>query len=693
MSKLGSLLAIVALFLSAGPLLAQANKKPAPKAPAKPAPQKSTHPNVFTRSLPGGMVSETSKKVAGLFRENKFAEAEKLLLEAIAKPDATAVDFFNLACAQSKLNKKDEALKHLAAAFDKGFSKVSVLKEDPDLINLHGDPRYAEIVRRAEERIEKLERPTPPAPALVDGDVALVAPENTAWDERRDLFLVAFRLPENGKRRTAPAVVGNGAVGEKIRKWQAEGAAAGLYGILYDNQDRDHSLLKVKDFPQLTSVEYCADAKAISLDHGVQTRLLFNLPTIGNSSTAIVSQPFWRSQPRYAQASRHMMAIQYAQYSYNHLYFYPEHRDYDPGRNGAKVGDDSGFGDVFLANTPYVVISQGSSGSDRPFMNAFACTLAAFTPQTQQKLIEKRILAPTLQMIFRRANKQVQSDDDYLAGKAHPPVFQAEQIDLDRMVQLAHDMPADQIPPAVQLLVVEEDEPKPGVDFFDNIATEKLFDTPGAIARIYRSTARERRIVVSAEKSFDVNGRPLTFHWALLQGQSDGVQITPLNEQKSVVEIRVRWHERFPIAPGSKMESNRVDIGAFVHNGAYYSAPAFISFYFPDCEKRIYNDQGKIASVEYRSRAAGGNYVDPLIYAWRDWRDEYHYDAAGTLTGWTRIRKNAREEFAANGELILERDAQGKPTKTRAVRYRAAQKAPTQAPVLEQVVVDDPAAG
>ena len=371
----------------------------------------------------------------------------------------------------------------------------------------------------------------------------------------------------------------------------------------------------------------------------------------------------------------------YQQYAGNHLYLYPEHRDYDPGRNS----QDGGYGDTYPANTPYVITSQGSSYTDQPFLHAVACTLAAFQPQTRDKLVESKLLMPAVQMIFRRSNKQVASDEDYLTGKAHPAVFAGEQLDVERMVKLAHEIKADEIPPMIQLQVVKEDDFVRGIHYFEPVPTEKLFDTPAAIARVWRSTARERRMVVTAATSYDANSRPLKFHWAVLQGRPERIEIKPLKEDGSLVEIKLQWHERFPISEGSKMETNRIDIGAFAHNGAHYSAPAFVTFYCLDDETRKYNAAGQPEAMEYKSLAKGGNYADPAVHTLRDWRDEYQYDDGGRLTGWTRIRGEEREFFTAHGHLIVEKDAQGRAAKAKAVIYVVKDFQPGKAPFIEQI--------
>ena len=518
-------------------------------------------------------------------------------------------------------------------------------------------------------------------PRLIAKNVAEVGLENTAWDAQLQQFKPAFRFADGDPRKSAEAVTGHGAAGDFVRQWQKEGTAAGLFGVLYDNLDRDHSNLPLGEFPQLTGVEYSEAAKKAGIDMGLQRRVTFAQPTFGNSSTALTNGPFWRSQTRIAQVDAQATERLYQQYVGNHLYLYPEHRDYDPGHNGA--GD--GYGDAYTANTPYVITSQGSSYTDQPFLHAVACTLAAFQPTTRDKLVESKLLMPAVQMIFRRSNKQLASDADYLSGKAHPPVFSGEQLDVERMVELAHEIKPDEIPPMIQLQVVKEDNFVRGIHYFEPVPTEKLFDTPAAIARVWRSTARERRMVVTAATSYDANARPLKFHWVVLQGRPERIEIKPLKEDGSLVEIKTQWHERFPISEDSKMESNRIDIGAFAHNGVHYSAPGFVTFYCLDDETRKYNAAGQPELVEYKSLASGGNYADPAVHTLRDWRDEYQYDDDGKLTGWTRIRGEAREFFTAHGHLILEKDSLGRAAKVKAVIYVVMDFQPGKAPFIEQI--------
>jgi hypothetical protein len=392
---------------------------------------------------------------------------------------------------------------------------------------------------------------------------------------------------------TRPVTKASGPVGDLLKKWWAGGIAAGNSGDRYDNRDGGHSGLDIGPYPQLGKIEYSDAERKMGIHWALQGRVAPGV-VFGNSSTS-AGVTNGGSNPRMAYSHPRGLALLYAQYRNSNIYIYPEHRDHDPGRNGWPAG----YGDVFPTNTPYLVISQGSSGSDRPFMRAVPFVLAALRPDVKRKLVETGLLMPTVQMILRMSAKGVAGPNDYLTGKAHPTVFDGKVVDDVKMVETAHAITLDSIPPMVQLRVTEEDEPAPGRDFFDAYPTERLADTPAVIARIYRSCRPSRRMVASAQASYDVNSRPLKFRWVVLRGDATRIRLKPMNEAGSVCEITVPWPERRPIAPAAEMESNRIDIGVFVNNGAYYSAPGFITFFGLDDEARTYDAEGRPVEIGY----------------------------------------------------------------------------------------------
>ena len=389
-----------------------------------------------------------------------------------------------------------------------------------------------------------------------------------------------------------PVAVNGGEIGDKLRKWYDQGTAAGNAGDHYDNRDGGHSLLDLAAYPQVQKVEYTEEQIKTRQNWGMQKKVLPYV-VFGNSSTS--AQPRQGgSIPRTYYTSPSGPAFLFAQYVRNNLYVYPEHLDHDPGRNGL-----GGYGDLFPTNTPCLIISQGSSGSDQAFMRMMPYVLASFRPEVKKRLVETGLLMPVVQMILRSTNKSLENGRDYLTGKAHPSVFAGRDVDALAMIEMAHKITLSTIPPIALIKAVEETTPINGVDYFEPEITEKLADTPVAIARIFRGSGFSRKIIVSAEESRDVNHRPLKYYWVVLRGDPDRITIKYRNQSQSAAEITVPYRETAPVAADSQLESNRIDIGVFVHNGVYYSPPAFITFYTLDSEARTYSSDHRPIEIGY----------------------------------------------------------------------------------------------
>jgi hypothetical protein len=614
--------------------------------------------SIFQRPFQQAAVLELQRQMVLLSRMGNRDGAEKAAAAATQRMPDNPVTYYNLACMLAINGKTEDAFVSLNEAIQRGFRNPKVIEGDKDLASLRDDDRFQQALQAAAVPFEQEARKI--KPAAVKNGVGMVTSANTEWVARRNALIAHFEV-DREKLQKLPIVNRHGTTGALLRKWYAEGTAAGLVGDYYDNHDHDHSNLGYKDFPQLSRIEYGPEPRKHNISNGLQRFMFFNGATIGNSSTANVQAPFWRSMSRLFMVDERAAMQAYNQYFGNHMYFYPEHRDYDPGS----------YGDTYPANTPFVITSQGSSYSDKPFMDAVVCTMAAFRPEVKTILLSRGTLMPTVQMIFRYSNKQAQSDEKYTSGAAHPVVFDSKQIDVEHMVTMAHDIQPNDIPPIVQMKIVAEDRGVLGRDFFHSNATEALFTTPVAIARIYRTLKAKKTMVVDASGSRDPNQQDLKWTWSILQGNRNKVKVRPLNAEGSIAEITIYYHLRERIA-GSKMESNRIDIGVFVHNGKYFSAPGFVTSYSIDSEYRKYNDQGLIEFVDYNHPTIGKKYTDPVITSRKDWRDEYLYDDDGKLTGWTRHRTGSDpQEFAWNGILVTKRDPLKRPIAGNVASYSA----------------------
>lgn len=383
-----------------------------------------------------------------------------------------------------------------------------------------------------------------------------------------------------------------------INQWYIEGTAAGNIEDYYDNRDRGHSSINLSHYPQLKAVSYTPQELQKRADWAGQQKLL-PFVTIGNSSTASsVYSSGSNVRAMYYSWGRGLQFL-YHQYRSNNLYIYPEHRDHDIGSNG-----HPGHGDIFPTNSPYVIISQGSSGSDGPFIHACVQTLAALHPSVKDRLKKTGTLMATLQMILRACNKTISYPGDYLTGKAHPTAFVGKDLDSVKMVQMAHAITPENIPPMVQLQILDETFDQVDTSYFTVDRSEKLGSTPCVIARVMRGPEYTKHLVIGAKNSFDINFKPLTFHWVLLRGDPELVTITP-KYGGSVAEIAVSYHHRRPVASDSLLESSRVDIGIFAHNGEYYSAPGLITVHTLDNERRTYDEQQRLVEIDFNASRYG----------------------------------------------------------------------------------------
>jgi hypothetical protein len=424
----------------------------------------------------------------------------------------------------------------------------------------------------------------------------------------------------------------------------SQGRAAGNHGDLYENRDRGHSRLSPGAHPQLAHVAYDAEARKAGLDYGLAGPVIFEVPVIGNSSTAIKSGPFWRSLPRQALLAPGGPQVLYQNYLAGQMHVYPEHRDHDPEH-----------GDLIPANTPYLLVSQGSSGSDRGLLEALAMIFAALRPDTKTFLQRNQLLAPTVQMILRRSLTDVRSREIYLSGLAHPSVIPREQINLMRMVQLANALTPETVPPMVRLSVLSETSGTEGVDYFGEGLSERIFDTPAAIARVWRTHAGRRSMIVSAEATRDPQGGSPDFEWRLLRGDPQRTMIEPLDPRGLRARITLDWQVPRPVARQPDILSSRVDIGVFARTGSQDSAPGLISILLPRHETRRYGPgpDGALRIESLDRRVPEGSYADPVLFPQSNWRDVYRYGSDGALLGWDREGlAGERAAFDAAGRKV-----------------------------------------
>jgi len=644
MKQLLGITALIALLWFGSEALAQWNENRGPE------PNKQQEINAFHQMR----LYDLWRDAALQFQQGKLKETEQRVRRMIDLFPQMPDFHYILASVLAQQNKMDAAFDRLTIAIERGFSNVELMQSDTGFERLRQHERFQALIRMIEENPVKAEAISirKVSPAWVRNGIALVNEDNTDWDPKWKILRSAFWF---ATIKSAEKVQFGKDALQQLNEWYSQGLAAGNVGDLYDNHDRNHSSIRAKEFPQLAFVKYSSIATNAGVDNGLNSRMFFNAITIGNSSTVTNG----RSQARHALTLPGVPNILYLQYINNHLYVYPENRDYDPDR-----------GDLLPANTPYLIVSQGKSGSDRPFLRAVASILAAFRPDVKNYLRQNRLVMPTVQMIFRRGQKLVETGADYLSATAHPVVFKSEDIDLMKMIGLANRLTIEDIPPMVRLKVIEESGPLPDKDGFVKLLSEILFDTPSAIARVVRASAYEKRMVISAEQTKASAGQKFEYHWVVLNGDADRIKINSRNEAGSVVEVIIPWHERHNVRGNLEMTTDRVEIGVFVHNGTYFSAPAFINFLYPPNQERVYDEQHRIVSIDHTNPVFIRRTFDQRLFIQRDWKDIYKYNQQSQLVGWHRRRGKLIEHFTRHGAKVIDWDDRNRPIKARAVHYK-----------------------
>jgi tetratricopeptide (TPR) repeat protein len=89
---------------------------------------------------------ETNRDVIALFDRGEFAEAKRVLTEALDRYEDRSALFYNLACAEAQLGETDAALEHLRLAINERPSFAEAAREDTDFAPIRDDPRFAEAV-------------------------------------------------------------------------------------------------------------------------------------------------------------------------------------------------------------------------------------------------------------------------------------------------------------------------------------------------------------------------------------------------------------------------------------------------------------------------------------------------------------------------------------------------------------------
>jgi pimeloyl-ACP methyl ester carboxylesterase len=91
------------------------------------------------------------RELMAAFRDARYEDALALSEKMAALVPDRPEPPYNIACAQARLGRRDEAFKSLAKAVALGYDDPAHMREDPDLEGLRGDPRFEALAAKARE--------------------------------------------------------------------------------------------------------------------------------------------------------------------------------------------------------------------------------------------------------------------------------------------------------------------------------------------------------------------------------------------------------------------------------------------------------------------------------------------------------------------------------------------------------------
>ena len=599
---------------------------------------------------------------------------------------------YNVACVCARDGRKQEALDWLAKAVELGFSPAKQLEQDGDLQSVRDEPKFKEILSRAHAlAAEGVRNPTlsralvRPLPA---GTELVVDATDTQWewDPARGGYMTTLVQPQPAATRPA-AEAYTGPEAALVRSlWQGDGCE----GVLYVSRDEDACGVRTGAFPGLSPVFYGDEAQRSGAQKGVANGLfstgLSAVPAVGNASVMMGNSAFWRSIPRGISSFPETAELAYRLAAANQLYIYDATPDYTAALQG----------DLLIGQNPAVLLSGDLSAAgekpnptraQRDLTELILAGLSVMPPETKREMFRKGAFVATMQRLLRESVRGAEAPEAYFTPAAHPVVFDPKAIRAEAFLRAANALRADALPPGIGLVVRQESMPVQGVDYFDAVGSEKIADTPLAIARVVRGRGKTRRLTVEAMGA----GKGLTFRWFVANGDAQKVRIRPLTASGSVVTLEVDYPG---IETRAGMRSRRVDVACVaVRSDGVKSAPAFVSFRYLGNERRRYDAQGRIQEIDYRVPESGYAYEDPALTAFKNWADAYHYDEQGRCTGWTRTHADGtlKQRFDARGRLVRTPAEGERPAEVQEISYvpRLNQGSDgLQAPLVELIQVE-----
>ncbi len=355
------------------------------------------------------------------------------------------------------------------------------------------------------------------------------------------------------RRGFATAACASGAPTACVAALVAAGQAAGYAGLSYHDMDDGHAVAGTAAMP---GIETQINQAYAGTDpwHSDPARIL-----IANQSQAYNFPDGWMSIPRNGS-----IAAIGTMWEASKLFLWPEHRDH-------------GVVDFYPWQTPTLVLSQGSSGSELDEVAKLLHILAALPTDVRAALHTEHLLMPTVTMLHRRA--RVATDLDYLTPAAHTVAVADADVGREG-VQLAASIRQGELPPIAGLTIEAATFPPD----WETLGFRQ--QETGRFALVWAASAQPATppagtfsaIVDLAPASRDANARPLYFFARVIRGDAAHVRITQLSQGR--FQIDAEWPaEVTAMINGHDRTTRRATVAFVAHNGVWLSPPAFLSVF------------------------------------------------------------------------------------------------------------------
>lgn len=307
----------------------------------------------------------------------------------------------------------------------------------------------------------------------------------------------------------------------------------------------------------------------------------------------------------------------------------------------------------------------GPEEIDRAMAEAALTTIVTSMPTHIRAYYTRyRLMAPLQQWMIRRFRPGITNEAQYVTAAAHPSVWRAKDFELARLAAAAKNLTSNSVPLMANLMPVFEEfklspikRAEPFVDYPDP-RPEQVYGTPFGAAFVLRAMEQRRKFRVMATgypfRDYNVN-----FKWV-----GRGVGVGPMGGQREKYSPG-RGYADLTVSWGA---GARRDVLVFARYGeGPWGPPSVVSFYGLPNERRQYDRDGRIQSIEYLVRDG----VIPQLYQNKPWKDVFVRDVIGNVIGFQRTRAGEFRDtlFSSFSEQVLETYAGDRPKETAKVRY------------------------